>query len=244
MNAQRQLDAPGTYFYYYSGSAGGADQTITLRGVSSGLRIILKNGQSLRLPADAKPETSWYIGNYANQATIVGTVIVGSGEIQDNRIQGAVEVINGGKNRSLSGSAFAQNAQLSPLAANLSIVQLWNPAGSGKNAILENVVSVSATATGFVHQFNAAAVTTLAASQGKPKLLNAVAAPVAQIRTVQQAGYPGTNIWFSSGPINNQNVWTPNEPLVIPPGVGYCVAPQNVNQDISVSLEWYEESAQ
>ena len=137
-NSQRQLDAPGTYFYYYSGSAGGADQTITLRGVSSGLRIVLKNGQSLRLPKGQNPETSWYIGNYANVATIVCTVIVGMGEIQDNRIQGSVEVVDGGKNRTLANLAFAGYAGVLNVAAQMSQVLLWNPSTT-KNLVVESI---------------------------------------------------------------------------------------------------------
>ena len=224
-NTQRQLDAPGTYFYYYAGSAGGADQTITLRGVSSGLRIVLKNGQSLRLPKGQAPETSWYIGNYANAGTIVGTVIVGNGEIQDNRIQGAVEVINGGLNRSLAASAFYGGTGVAAGAAQIACVQLWNNAAAGgKNLVLENVTaSCTAVPNALVILDASVALTTIFASSPN-KYLGQAASAIAQIRTDIPAAIAGTKIMNLGFSVYEPKQFPFAEPIVIPPQRGITVA--------------------
>ena len=241
-NNQRQLDAPGTYFYYYSGSAGGADQTITLRGVSSGLRIVLKNGQSLRLPKDQAPETSWYIGNYANAATIVGTVIVGNGEIQDNRIQGDVSIIDGGKSRSLASSAFMGATAAGAVAAQFAGIQLWNPAATGKNIVLEKFSVSSGTAMIFNMGQNAAAMASLITNSG-PKLLGSAVANIGVIRNGNNVASVITKILAANYVAANASMdYNLREPVVIPPGFGFVVEGSVVNTGITATFEWFEES--
>lgn len=240
-NTQRQLDAPGTYFYYYSGSAGGADQTITLRGVSSGLRIVLKNGQSLRLPAGQAPETSWYIGNYANAATIVGTVIVGNGEIQDNRIQGSVEVVDGGKYRSLGGNAFCGAARINAVAAQNAVASIWNPPGSGKNVLIETIGISSTTANFLYWGTHTATTAVLVGNLSNKKAGGTVSASQAYngnvVGTPTGFGYQG----FLAVVANQPMQWQFKEPIAIPPGFGFCVQNNTVNADLQVTFEFYEE---
>jgi hypothetical protein len=241
-NSSRRLDAPGTYFYYYTGNAGGADSTITLQGISSGLRIVLKPGQSLRLPQGANVETSWLVGNYANAATIVGTVIVGTGEIQDNRITGSVEVIDGGKARTLAGGAFMGANYQPAVAAQYSTCQLWNAAGNTKNAIVENIWVSSATAqilkVGWNTAANGGALNTCIAKRA------GAANSVAQNNVITLAGNPTGFQYLAQIQVqaNAPFAISLKEPVALPPGYGLSVQATTANTDLNTSFEFFEES--
>lgn len=149
-NKTRQLDAQGSYFYYYSGDAGGADTTITIRGLSSGLRIILKPGQAYRLPQGNK-ETSWVLTNYTNTATIVGNVIVGDGDITDNRITGSVEVIDSSQNRVNANIAFGSSIRIATQVGYQNSLGISNPSTSTKKVFVNEVsIYTSDATTGFL----------------------------------------------------------------------------------------------
>lgn len=240
-NTTRQLDAPGSYFYYYAGSAGGADSTITLRGLSSGLRLILKPGQAFRLPQGQK-ETAWVITNYANTATIIGSVLVGDGDVTDNRITGSVEVVDGGKNRSNAGQAFFASTATTSVAAQNPIIQLWNTAGSGKNLIVESTIFT--TATSQIVQIGWAN-TTIAGSSTATSKKTGSGSSTAQLKNGNNAGaLAGYSLNFTFGVQAN----TPtnikfSEPFIVTPGYGIILFGESVNTDIRGGFEFFEESA-
>lgn len=242
VNSTRRLDAPGTYFYYYSGSAGGADSTITLQGISSGLRIVLKPGQSLRLPDGANVETSWLVGNYANTASIIGTVIVGNGQIQDNRISGSVEVIDGGKNRTAANQTFFGYANAGLLAGNFSHQQLWNPAASGKNLFVKALTISTSVAQAPQLAWSNSAMTTLVTTGGSPKKIGGTAGSAEQ-RSQTNAAQLGTSLQHviylaANTPLQIQF----QEPIQIPPGFGLVTRTSVVAADLPTVFEYMEES--
>ena len=242
-NTTRQLDAPGSYFYYYSGSAGGADSTITLRGVSSGLRLILKPGQAFRLPT-GDVETSWILTNYANTSTIIGTVMVGDGDITDNRVTGSVEVIDGGKNRTLAKTAFMMKMWSAPVTAQYSHWQLWNPINSGKNLFVEKFFVSSSTGSVATMQFGemTAQIATLDTTP-KTKNFGSGASSVAQGRVEQNISL------ISVGQLGELNVganqtfaYEFKEPIMVPPATGFGCRCSNLNTSIMMSAEFFEEN--
>lgn len=240
-NTTRQLDAPGSYFYYYAGSAGGADSTITLRGLSSGLRLILKPGQAFRLPKGQK-ETAWVMTNYANTATIIGSVLVGDGDVTDNRITGSVEVIDGGKNRTMAKTAFVANSYSPGSAGTYAHNQLWNPIGSGKNIIVESIINQALTASAIQIGERTAAISTLNASQPKTKFLSSGVASVAQLRTEANAALLQTTFAEMYLPASTSIEKQFKEPIVIPPGVGLiCVNTSQPTALVTV-FEFFEEA--
>ena len=87
----REIQVQGDYVYYLSGSAGGADSTITLRDVSGSDTVLLKPGQAFRLGYGGK-NVRWIVGNHAGAGDIEGVLLMGEGEFSDNRISGSVEV--------------------------------------------------------------------------------------------------------------------------------------------------------
>jgi hypothetical protein len=234
-NTTRQLDAPGSYFYYYAGSAGGADSTITLRGVSSGLRLILKPGQAFRLPS-GDVETSWILTNYANAATIIGTVLVGDGDITDNRITGNVEVVDGGKNRTLANSTFAGSIYQGPTVGQYATAQIFNPVASGKNVFVGQVSFASNTATYSSIKFSTAQASNLWAN-GLSKKAGGTTS-VAQLR-YQSSAVTDVGQLIVLG-VNQ--TYKPTEPILIPPGYGLMVIPTTTNTDTTGIFDWYEEA--
>lgn len=239
-NTTRQLDAPGSYFYYYTGSAGGADSTITMRGLSSGLRIVLKPGQAFRLPR-GENETSWVLTNFSNTATIVGTVIVGDGDITDNRITGSVEVVDGAKTRTITGSAgIMSGVNGLPGAGNTIQCGIWNPAASGKRAIVKQinfassstqVIFLARVATAGTITNNSNLLLDGSAFAGATKATTTVtAAPVASI-------FAGINVM--AGQAYTLKL---DEPVIVKPGYGLICQTGTVATDLSVLIPFFEES--
>lgn len=247
-NTTRQLDAPGSYFYYYSGSAGGADSTITMRGLSSGLRIVLKPGQAFRLPR-GENETSWVLTNFSNTATIIGTVIVGDGDITDNRVTGSVEVIDGGKNRTMANQAFIGYGYAGGGVAQCSYGQLWNPISSGKKIIVEKFTSgiYSGSVPAVMNVgINNAAIGTVQ-TYGKSKLSGGTQS-AAEFRTDTNANTPGirfpTSLFWDQYIDSLLKMWEiePKEPFVINPGYGIVIGCSSFNTGFTTNIEFYEES--
>lgn len=245
-NTTRQLDAPGSYFYYYAGSAGGADSTITLRGLSSGLRIILKPGQAFRLPA-GQIETSWVLTNLANVATIIGSVIVGDGDITDNRVTGSVEVVDGEKYRTMAGGMFVASSYSPAAAGNYSFVQLWNPAGSGKNLIVGQIGLSTSLASAINIYFSNSQHASLnsAPQRYQNKLSGSASIPVAQARYKQSAifeTFPMGLGWSPYCQANNMVPWPIKGALVVQPGYGMNAVAAVQNTDLVMNCEWFEEN--
>jgi len=241
INKVQPVGIPGRFVYYLAGSAGGLDQTIKIRSGNTGGSTLLKPGQAFRLAEGDKTVDTFYVENYANAATIVGTLVIGDGEFSDNRISGSVEVIDGGKARTLANITCVAIASQGGVAGQNSMVQLWNPAGSSKNLIMKQVVSVSQTSQGFYHLDYNVALTTLLAGP-RPKKLGAGYTGPAQIRGQNNAAILGAAMLLTNGPTSVSNKFRPDEPFVIPPGWGYIVAAQALAADVSANFEWYEES--
>lgn len=242
-NTTRQLDAPGSYFYYYAGSAGGADSTITLRGVSSGLRLILKPGQAFRLP-QGNVETSWILTNYANTATIIGTVMVGDGDITDNRVTGSVEVVDGGKNRTNAGTAFSIAINTgTPVVGQYAHCGIWNPSGSGKNVIVERLIISASVASIITYGWATAFLGTQYTGGGSKKSGGAVSAGLNT--SGNSATFLPTGFMYLGQIQVNANApfdLVLKEPIIIQPNAGLAVASATGNNSVVLTAEYFEES--
>jgi hypothetical protein len=178
----------------------------------------------------------------ASGAVNTGWILVADDDYTNNRVVGEVSVIDGGKARTLSNRALSYWTQKGQIAAEYSAVQLWNPAGSGANLIIEKITIASLINTGFSHaQHNVA----LAAVLGTPmsKLLGAVSASVCQPRAASAAAMAGQAFAISNGAASNSIIFQPPEPIVVPPGWGHIVWGQALNADISATWDWFEEPA-
>lgn len=227
----------GSYIYFYSGSAGGADTTITVKKDSDSKTSILMPGQALK--GSGKDCTVWKIGNLKGQGTIMGRVVIGDGELTDNRVTGAVEVIDGGFNRTISGSAFIANTYTAALAGNYSIAQLFNPVGSGKKCLVKSLIAASSiqggitvsgtsTALGTLSQYPKSKMIGGADSVISTRLVNTTTFPVAQSLAsffVQASGAFGLKL---------------EEPIVLTEGNGILVIHNTINADLAATFEMIE----
>lgn len=241
-NNVQEVASQGRYIYYYNGSAGGADASITVKHDMSGTAIVLKPGQAFRLDDKERGGGRWLIGNYANTAPILGRIVVGNGRIDDNTITGSVEVIDGGKNRTKAGMAFMMYANQVQTAGQVTINQLWNPVGSGKNAIVERInLTCGGTAQAIVVRLTNTPLPGATGCQSK-----LVGGPVSScvVQGVSQAGLAtGTVVWAMYFAANSTVTLPLSEPIILPPGSGISASSgQPTGLDVPFSVEFYEES--
>ncbi len=151
----RLIDVIATYVYYLNGEASGADSTIEISNESGSDTVLLKPGQAYKMPY-GKENKRWLIKSHLGEATITGKLLMGKGEFSDNRISGAVEVlgtvavsgtvdvVDGGKERTLQNTAFYGTVVQSAVASQYQQIQIINPAASGKKIIISQIqLSVS-----------------------------------------------------------------------------------------------------
>jgi hypothetical protein len=136
-NNPRPVDVAASYVYFYEGSAGGADTTLLIQRIGDGATALLRPGQAIKFPASSAANTKFLISNVAGQAVISGKLLFANGEFSDNRVTGSVEVVDGGRARTLMNQAFVAGASCTSDAASIPAFYLQNPAGSGKNIIVK-----------------------------------------------------------------------------------------------------------
>jgi hypothetical protein len=236
----REINVQGSYVYFLEGSAGGADATIELRNVSGSDTVLLKPGQAFNMGGGAE-NVRWIVSNYKSQGTIIGRLLMGSGEFSDNRISGTVDVVDGAKNRVLSEMAFTGYGYQAGAAGNYAHVQLWNPPGSGKNVYVEqlNFFSGSAFASGVAVRSAVAALTNLGEVMHSKKMGGADSG-AAQLRIQSNAAPIGVkNLLNMSGTLPTFKF---SEPMLIVPGTGINLYNGNLAADLAVTFETFEET--
>lgn len=240
--APQVVNVPGRYLKYVTGTAGGNDAGLIITpGGKPGSKILLYPGQAVTLPDDGTPgPNAWTLANAVGAGQISGTVVVGDGRIDDNTTQGVVTVVDGGKSRTLANAAFAGFSAASAVAAAYGRTQLWNPAASGKRAVVEAVwLWAGSAATILLQDSTAALANTYEAAS--PKLLGGAAGAAACMYDTT-AVMPATPAIIAVQVIAAQlQIVKLAEPIVIPPGHGLLAACQGVNMTTTANFEWYEE---
>ncbi|WP_454902726.1 hypothetical protein [Variovorax gossypii] len=179
---------------------------------------------------------------YSAQAQYI-RFFVGSGDAGTRRISSTVQVVDGGLRRTLAGSAFMGAVYKAPVASQYSRVQLWNPAGSGKNLILKSTTAGSATAQALKGAFYNTAFGTLVAT---PSKLNGGAPGAAMFGTDAGAAtlFPSmtavSDYVFAAASLSSFRIL--QEPLLIGPGKGYVMETSTTNVDVLAVFEWTEEA--
>ncbi|SFQ19293.1 hypothetical protein [Ralstonia sp. NFACC01] len=241
-NKQQIVEAQGTFIYYLSGSAGGADNTIKVTLGMGGTTVLLKPGQSIRLPVSAKPIDMWRVENYANAQTIIGQVLVGQGDFKDTNTTGTVQVVDGGKSRTLGGGAFLGYLTTAAVAGQYTINQLWNPPGSGKNAIIERInLTNGATAQAIVARISS---TSLGGGTGAESKLAGGTVSTSLKQGISQVAAPTGNVVFAMFFGVNTTMTMPlSEPIILPPGKALAINSGAANGlDVPTTFEFYEEN--
>jgi hypothetical protein len=241
--AVRLIDIRAGYIYFLNGSAGGADSTIVFQPDSGGETVYLKPGQAYKM-SPGVVGTRWSLRNLKGEAPIVGQVLLGEGDFFDNRISGSVEIIDGGKARTLAGLSFMGAVALAGAASMQAHVQLWNPPGSVKNIIVESIYIGSSGAATIDFGPSSAPLSTLFGLPTVSKKFTAMApSSVTECRTQNNAGLllgnAFANVMVSA---SLTAVVALKEPIVIAPGRGLLVQNEMNGMTLSATFEYFEES--
>ncbi|MBR8358333.1 hypothetical protein KDW10_13310 [Burkholderia vietnamiensis] len=198
--------------------------------------VTLKLGQGF----DAgKVVNRWFVKNPGTTA-INGTVVLSTAGFRNFRISGDVNVLDGGKSRTLTGKAFCATGGAPAVAGQYARVQLWNPATSTNRVILEAASFSAISANCSANLVPQSATITTPGEVGQPKLIGA-AQSTAEVFTDTSAVAATGSMMQVSALQSSQTAFKLNEPIVIPPGFGLIVWASIANVQITCSFEWYEE---
>lgn len=165
-----------------------------------------------------------------------GFIVISDGSFVDDRVTGSVEVIDGGKSRTLVDLSMMAYGS-STAGANIAHVQLWNPVGSTRNLVVGQVVTAAAAGSIPNVQFNNAPLTNLLVNGPKSKK-SGIVNSVAEVRTQSNPAYLGLGILTLLVPNKEFRF---NEPIVVLPGRGLIITQNTAAQDVAVSFEFYED---
>ncbi|WP_343549438.1 hypothetical protein [Ralstonia sp.] len=230
----QNIDAMGDRVQFLSATDPFA--SIELRPNYTQGNINLMPGQGFRFE---KAATGWVVFNKGTVA-LTGTLLIGSGNFFDQRISGSVYVIDGGKARTLSGTASMGYLYQAPTAAQYAHVQLWNPAASGKNCFIEqfSFFSTGTVAAGISVRSSIAALATLGGnpackSLGKP-------ASSMELRSITNAVIQGASV---VGSLDKAiKLFKVTEPIHLAPGNGLTLINVTSGEDLGATFELFEET--
>lgn len=169
-------------------------------------------------------------------------IFIGRGEIGIDRILGEVSVINGELSRVKSGSCFLVVAGLTAGAGQYPQLQIFNPAGSGKNVIINSVVA-GCTSAGLIYgNYGIVQLANLVGPAKNKRLGGAVSA--SELRYEANAVLvASTAISFVNAAANDSREMKFSEPLLLPPGYGFGMYSNNLAVNLTVSIQFIEEAS-
>lgn len=160
-----------------------------------------------------------------------------------NRLTGAVSVTDiGATNRSIAGMAFmATNYNTAP-AGTFPHVQAWNPPGSGKRMVINDLVIASSfSGNWFISTLSSPLTLPSGTLNPYPKLLGGVVS-VMENRLQDNATILGTQL-VSGFQVANILVPVPMaDPIIVNPGFGLVVGNGSPLTDILLTYYFYEET--
>lgn len=243
--ASQTINAPGRYLKYMTGNAGGNDASLIVTpGGKPGSKILLYPGQAITLPQAAAIPSAWTIANALGQANITGTVVVGDGRLDDNTLQGTVQVVDGGKARSLAAQAFCMVSASPATAGVYGKLGLWNPAGSQNRLILEAVAIADISAGVSANLLPYSAALPIDAGGVPSKLIGpsrGMSAAHVQLDNTAVATSTGPSFCVISAPTAGTQSYAFREPVVVMPGYGVVLWGDVVNTAFTGTFEWFEE---
>lgn len=172
-----------------------------------------------------------------------GFIWIADADMIDDRITGEVSVIDGAKSRVLSNTAFCRSITFNPGGAAYGTAEIWNPAGSGKNLIVEELTLLQGFAAGAYFNVGfgntaqyATPATGLSKKSGGVVSLGQIA------RNDEAVAGTGLNGQYVFAPPVNQTVgFGLKEPFIIQPGATLRVQASFVGSVVSVGFQWFEE---
>ena len=230
------LQVTGRYFRVQS-----ATGAFSVTGDQFGPMGGLNAGQGLKL-RDKDPVFQRLTFNDLSGAANNLTVIIADADFVDATILGSVNVIDGGKARTLSNIVGVCGAQWTAQAALYAQAGVWNPAGSGKRVIVKSI-RAALSAAGDMY---ACIITGALANLLTPTTLLASGvayAGAAKVTSAQVAGSLGVSaIGTFSLPASQTQQFTLDEPFVLKAGYGMALQPALVNVGLACFFTFWEEA--
>lgn len=171
----------------------------------------------------------------------IGTILVASSGFVDQRISGTVEVVDGGKNRTLAGSAFSAASSPGPGGASVYTTSyLYNPAGGLVNVVINDLYFSSATAQ-VIYVVMGTGLPPGNVFQIPSKNSGGVIATALKYDNSIGAAVSGGVLFAQAVQINQQSIIKLTEPLVLRPGAWMAIACQTPNTDLQATRQFFEE---
>lgn len=232
----REINAKATFLRYHEGDANGLDTTIRVRADGNDLGTF-GPGDSIELN---EPATRWTIAPLSGSCA--GSIRLGMGRVSSSSISGVVEVVDGGRSRSLSRTAFMAPCAANTVAGQFAHCQIWMPAAS-TSRVIAKALKVSSSVAGGVHlRSHNAALATLYGGL-LPKLINGGGLiSTAEMRQANSAAMLGNGMGVIQIAASSSVSWEFVEPIVINPGFGLLIVHSVVNTDLVATVEGYVES--
>jgi hypothetical protein len=174
-------------------------------------------------------------------AANTGVVLAGNYDFRDDRITGTVDVVDGGKTRTLANIAFQGTTAGNSAAGEYPHAQLWNPPASTKRLIVKQVFMSSTQAQQVALVFYNVALAGFSANS-QSKLANA-AASITETRSMSSPTLLGIGAGFVAPYLaaSGNMVVTFTEPIIVLPGWGLVLRGGLVASQINVAFEFIEE---
>jgi hypothetical protein len=168
-------------------------------------------------------------------------LFVGSGDAGTRRTSGDVSVVDANKSRTIADRAFFAGSTANGDATNVGASYLYNPVGSGVNAIV-NGLTASSTSAQLIYIATGLGVPVGNVFDAVSKLAgSATLAKVKKYESLLAAAAPAGTMAVASVQANGLFDLNLKEPIVMRPGSWLLVAGSVVNTQISVSRQFFEE---
>lgn len=169
------------------------------------------------------------------------TVLVADRSFVDSRVYGEVSVIDGAKARTLNNSAQMSSVGLGAVAGQYATHQLWNPAGSGKNVIIEAYsVSCQSASLVYVGFYNTQLTALTNVSSKLNPGVNGVAVRKYDQSVTLIAALTVLKAYYvpALGTVTDRFT----SPLILPPNTGMILSNRSIGLDLQGGFEHYEEN--
>jgi len=231
---------PGNYVRYRAATASQDFPEILVKA-DTGDQVRLLPGQGMTF---GRRFGNLDVYNEDAVATITGELVVGEGAFEDNRVQGQVSVIDGGRVRTLGGNAFIVYGSNSGGVGKYGYVQLKNPAGSGLNCFVQNVGMASVDQAGGLLRL-AAYDTSLTPFGSSPpsKKIGATASTMEFNYGEDASGFGTTILYMPFERVSEFKLQDFREPLMLEPGKGILAGVLATGKNTMAQFQFFTESA-
>lgn len=191
----------------------------------------------------AEPENGFSSIRLASATAQTIKFIISTGRAGVFRVSGNVAVVDGRVARTLAGAAFMGQVATNAVAAQYGHVQLFNPAGSGKRAVVEQIV-MSASLADVPQIFRYDTPLTRLFGYAPSKNVGGTVSTM-ELRAQENATQLATAPIFLLERVAANTTAPPlvlASPIVVRPGYGLECISGIVNSRIDVCFEFYEEA--